>query len=217
MSVRHSIKVGDKFGRLLVVEYAGPIKGRSFWRCRCDCGTTTTTRADQLKSGHAKSCGCLALDGRSARATRHGMAHATEYTVWEGMKARCLNPSNQSYKNYGGRGVAICREWADSFEAFLADMGPRPSPKHTIDRIDNDKGYGPGNCRWATSKEQARNRRKTVWVEFGGEMVKLADLAERHGIGVSVVYLRLRRGWEIGRAITAPVLPHTDGRRKRPA
>jgi hypothetical protein len=129
-----------------------------------------------------------------------------EYTVWSHMRSRCRNPSNRDYRHYGGRGITICERW-DDFANFVADMGPRPTPKHSIDRIDNDGPYAPENCRWATKAQQMGNRRITLAVDYEGDRVPVADLAKRVGLPYRVLKNRVVRGWDLATAISTPVIP----------
>lgn len=153
---------GRRFGRLIVAERMSRINRGTRWDCLCDCGKHITVYAHNLASGCTSSCGCLQREARAARAT-HGQYRnnsvSPEIKAWEKMRERCLNPKDISYKNYGGRGITVCKRWL-SFDNFLSDMGKRPSPKHSLDRINNDGIYEPSNCRWATRTEQNRNRRK---------------------------------------------------------
>lgn len=125
---------------------------------RCACGKEVEVAQSRVRNGYTKSCGCLARDASSKKSTTHGMRNSPEYSSWQAMKARCLDPGNKDYPRWGGRGITICREWIDSFEAFYAYLGPRPKGT-TLDRIDNRRGYEPGNVRWATRTVQQRNRR----------------------------------------------------------
>lgn len=131
----------------------------------------------------------------------HGMTDSPEYRSWQRMKERCSNPRADSYHRYGGSGIKVCDLWIGSFEAFLADMGPRPSLNHSIDRTDNERNYEPGNCRWATRKEQNRNQRSNRIVELGGERISLAEAAERAGVEYFKARDRLNRGWSVDRAL----------------
>ncbi len=151
--------VGRKFGRLVVLEKAASTRHGLQWSCLCSCGSKLAVYGDALRAGRQQSCGCYNQESRHARAT-HGESNpkTVEYTLWCAMHDRCSNPRNPHYRNYGGRGIRVCRRW-QRYEHFLADMGRRPDPKLTLERVDNDKGYSPSNCCWATRKQQSANRR----------------------------------------------------------
>lgn len=156
--------------------------------------------AANLRSGASQSCGCLHRERASAAKTTHGLSGTPEYEIWQAMLKRCA-PGSPRYESYGDRGITVCERWRDSFENFLADMGPRPKGKRngraifSIDRIDNERGYEPGNCRWTTATPQARNARSNVEITHGGVTLCLSAWAERLGVSYSTLTWRRYRGW----------------------
>jgi hypothetical protein len=180
---------GKKVGRLLVM-YRIPKKPGDknvFWHCQCDCGSTTVAAGANLGKT-TFSCGCLAKDtaanilkGNTYTRT-HNMSKTTEYRIWSKMLQRCYNPRNHKYHIYGARGISICDRWKDSFESFYIDMGARPSSAHSIDRIDNNGNYEPGNCRWATNREQMRNTRANNFIEIEGISLCVLDWTKKLGV-----------------------------------
>lgn len=141
-------------------------------------------------------------------ARTHGMCTTPEYKNWFAMKARCTDPKHSAYRWYGARGITVCDAWRDSFQAFLSDVGERPTRQHTLDRIDNERGYEPGNVRWATRTEQMRNTRTNRWLEFNGERLVIQDWARRIGISQATLHQRLQRGWPLEHALAAPADKH---------
>jgi hypothetical protein len=202
---------GQTFGRLTVLRRVENDKhDKTRWLCRCECGTEAVRSAHLMRKGESLSCGCLQRETNVSAPTRHGNARVKgttrEYEAWSNMVARCENPKATHFECYGGRGISVCARWRNDFVAFLADMGPKPSPWHSIDRYpDNDGNYEPGNCRWATVAQQSRNKRTNRFVTFGGETLTLADWGERYGVSGTVIGTRLRLGWSVERSITEPL------------
>jgi hypothetical protein len=154
---------GKRFGRITALRVIGRAENRAvLWECYCDCGNQRSIPSTSLQSGNTTSCGCVSREHQTAKK----VPHRTEYNVWRHMMRRCLNPSGNTYKYYGGRGITVCERWR-TFANFFADMGERPDPKLTIERRDNNGNYEPGNCCWATRSEQVRNRRPYKTVNFG--------------------------------------------------
>lgn len=154
--------VGQRFGMLTVLSRAPRLTGNrgARWVCLCDCGGQAVSRSDGLRSGGTKSCGCLSAKTAKAVHTKHGKSYSREYVAWANMVGRCSGRQPASWKNYGGRGIAVCHEWVESFEAFYAEVGDSPGAGYELDRIDNNEGYRPGNCRWVTKSENNKNRRR---------------------------------------------------------
>lgn len=199
-----------KFGRLQPISHAfvrvTPNGSRKhYWLCRCDCGQETVASAGGLTSGRTQSCGCLRRELVAAKNRRHGLAKSAEYEAWCGMKRRCASSHRQDFKNYGARGIEVCSRWLESFEAFIADMGPKPGPSFSIERIDNDGIYEPGNCRWATKQEQLNNQRKNVHLTLNGTTRTAAEWGRLLKIKSSIILDRKRSGWSDERALTQPV------------
>lgn len=221
VKTRLEVRAGDPYGRLSVVREVDPLPtGKIFQRaveCECQCGSVKVYRLCSLRSGNTQSCGCYAKEQSVERGHRlakaypgtghlvHGGSGTPEYNAWRSMISRCADLSNL---RYGGRGIRVCERWLGSFPAFLEDMGRRPSPGHSIDRKDNDGNYEPGNCRWATVDEQARNRSNTVRLTFRGETLLLLDWCERLELDPELVRSRIDRGWSAEDAFTKP----TDGK-----
>lgn len=202
--------IGQVFGRLTVVSSAGSNpRGNRMWRCRCSCGGETVTITNLLRSGHTQSCGCLQRERTSAAAKIssriHGRSLSPEWRCWQAMLARCRYPTTAGYDRYGGRGITVCARWAE-FEVFLADVGPRPSLEHSLDRIDPDGNYEPSNVRWASKLEQANNRRDNVMVVIGGNRMTLRNALRKHGslVRPSSAIRRIKRGWDHLAAVSTP-------------
>lgn len=194
---------GKKYGRLLVVEMAQQRSSskKVMWVCKCDCGNEVTVIGSALKNGNTASCGCLHKEGVRKLFTTHGRSKTVEYHIWQGMMKRCYKPYVYAYPHYGGRGIKVCSEWQD-FENFYRDMGEKPEWANSIDRINNDADYSPDNCRWATQKDQCRNKRNNHYLTLKGETKSAAEWAEMLSINVNTIYTRINHlGWDTERAL----------------
>lgn len=198
---------GQKFNRLTVLSFAGRNRFNEIhWNCICECGAAVVCTKKALVSGRTKSCGCWRMTYIKTIAkkhlTTHGKCKTREYEVWSGMRERCENPMDHKYPSYGARGIKVCERWK-TFENFLSDMGPRPSAQHSIDRKDNNGDYSAENCRWATRKEQARNRRDNHFLEFDGKRLTIAEWSELTGIRYDNIKNRINNlGWSVQKTLT---------------
>jgi hypothetical protein len=193
---------GRVYGRLTVLRRDGKLYGKAAWECSCTCGEVLQVCGNDLKSGNKASCGCLKRDVTKLKNYSHGLTETAEYKTWCKMKSRCNVESDISFPNYGGRGIMVCPQWERSFETFFADMGPKPEGDYSIERMNSDGDYEPGNCKWATRKEQNRNKRNTHYVEYEGKSIAIVDLAEKFNIPYGRLYKRLTRfNWTVERAV----------------
>lgn len=209
---KNPIVVGDKFSKLTTISIGDD---RKYFLCLCDCGEKKLVRRDHLKSGKTTSCGCVRNVLASERAhvmheanITHGMSGTRVHNIWFTMRQRCNNQKNPHYKFYGGRGIKICQRWG-VFENFLADMG-EPDTDMTIDRIDNNKGYEPTNCRWASRKEQMFNTSNNHYLEHNGIIKTVTEWALDLGVHRNTLNERIRSGWSVKNAIETPVLKRAD-------
>jgi hypothetical protein len=203
---RIEIPNGTKFGRLTVTEELSPrIRNGKAYRlflCECDCGERIEALLCNLRTGKSTSCGCLKIE-RAVEARRtHGLSQTPEYSVWADMLVRCHNPNHKHFARYGGRGIKVCDRWRNSCQAFISDVGTRPSRLHTLDRINNDGDYEPSNVRWATQKQQCRNTSRNVLLTFNGETRCIAEWSEVTGINRVTIADRLRRKLPVEAVLT---------------
>jgi len=203
MSARIDL-TGHIFHYLTVIRYGGNNKkGKATWECICKCGKNVVANGIDLRRGECKSCGCFKSENAKRLYTTHGMKHTPEFKAWSHIKQRCYNKNYCGYKNYGMKGIKMCDSWLNSFETFFADMGKRPSSKHSIDRFPDKAGnYDPDNCRWATMKQQQNNRTNNRIFEYKFETGTISQLVDKYGGSVNKIRLRVRRGWTIERALT---------------
>lgn len=194
-----------KFGNLIPVSMEYIKDQRAFWNCLCDCGNEKIVRADHLISGHTKSCGCISKRTHKATHLKHNKSNTKLYKIWSSIKQRCFYDKSKNYKNYGLRGISICKEWKEDFQSFY-DWSVSNGYKEglSIDRIDVNGIYCPENCRWATIIEQANNKRNNVIIEFNEVKKPLNYWEKETGLNKKIIYKRIRRGWEVKDALSKP-------------
>ena len=211
----HKLKdmTGLQFGRLFVIkrDYSVTSTNDAYWICQCDCGNETSVRGNSLRAGDSTSCGCYLRD----RVNTHRMTKTQEYNSWRGMVDRMTNPNHSAFHHYGGRGLELHEQYRN-FSNFYADLGPKPGPKYSIGRIDNNLGYVPGNLRWETQKQQTNNTRQNIIVSFMDKTQTLTQWTEELGMKRGVLWNRIKRyGWPIERALTEPVNLRSFGNQRR--
>jgi hypothetical protein len=210
---RYREMTGQTFTRLLVlgISQAHRRMPRTRWICLCRCGRVISAAGHELRRQGVQSCGCLTFKHGNAR-KRH---HTTEYRIWCKMLNRCLCPTSDSYHNYGGRGITVCQRWRESFQAFLQDVGARPTLHHTLDRINNDGHYELNNVQWATRKAQQRNRRDSLFLTLNDETRPLAEWADILGVNPHSLRCRRYMGWDDRRILTTPIHPRNRRTHKK--
>lgn len=212
MSSKRNMKTieikGEKFGRLTAIRlYGRDSHGQQIWHCKCQCGNTTKSLLSNLKAGISKSCGCARIESLIKAAKTHGLRKHKLYTTWHNMKARCLNKKNYQYKDYGGRGITVSKIWAKSFISFYNwAMKNGWSPSLTLDRVDNNRGYYPTNCKFSTRNGQSRNQRSNHLITYNGLTLCCSEWADRIGIKYTTLNSRInRQNWPIEKALTKPL------------
>lgn len=202
---RHKDLTNQRFGRLTALVKEGRNhRNYALWRCRCDCGTEKLVAYSELAKGRTRSCGCLHVERMSTLNRSHGMSYSNEYVSWVKAKDRCFNSKHPAFEKYGGSGIVMCEEWRNSFEAFYAHLGRCPRG-YTLDRIDNSRGYEPGNVRWASKKQQAENSSWPKLVTINGVTKNISDWAAINNVSNATIYNRINKlGWSIEQAISTP-------------
>lgn len=197
---------GKIFGRLTVLslEIERTKHKQKVYKCICTCGNLKKIPSQSLTSGHTKSCGCLQVENMST----HGKTKTPEFKTWTSMISRCSSKTHKSYFRYGGRGITVCERWIGKtgFLNFLEDIGERPTPKHSLDRIDNNKGYSAENCRWADTTTQARNKRNNNLITYKNITRCLTEWSEIINIPTSTLYNRLKNGWDVEKSFETPII-----------
>lgn len=193
-------EIGKTYGRLTLLKPIGKAKYGTLWLAKCSCGNECEAVYAQIKRGRKSSCGCLLKENKAGKlnathgASVKGSKNYREFTIWLGIKQRCLNINDKNYANYGGRGIEMCDAWINSFEQFLNDMGSTPFEKASIDRIDNNKGYEPSNCRWADKSIQNNNKKSTIYIEFNGQLMPTAVVAKELNMNPTLLRFHAKKG-----------------------
>lgn len=196
-----------EYGRLIVLSLAYTKNGRTFWNCKCSCGNEKIILGKDLQNGHIRSCGCLRVETSRSRMTTHGATDSRLYNIWTSMKARCETSKKQKFiKDYQNRGIKICAEWHDFsvFQKWALENGYKDDL--SIDRIDNNKGYYPENCRWADNFTQANNKRNNHWLTYNNKTQTIAQWSKELGMKYNALNERLRKGWSVERALSTPIM-----------
>ena len=201
---KYSAYIGQTFGRYTVESAYVAKRGNARFKCVCSCGNRTDVPAPAVIKGQARSCGCLRDEENREKYGRHRRSRTPIYKTWQSMKERCHNPTCHAYPLYGGRGITVCERWRNSFDAFLEDMGERPVGM-SIDRIDNNKGYEPSNCRWATVIDQSNNRSTNRFLTIDGVSKTVTEWGRQVGKSRAVIKERLKRGWSERDAVFEPL------------
>lgn len=206
--------IGKKFTRIIVIKYLYSNKNKKrIYLCRCDCGIEKNIIGADLLNGTTKSCGCLFLESLKKRSRVHYLSNTYEYKAWANMKTRCLNKKGIQYKDYGGRGISIDKNWKNSFLNFYKDMGPRPTNKHTLDRINNNKGYYKNNCRWTTMEVQNCNQRRNKYLSYKGMRKTISEWAKFLKLSDGTIRARINYGFSIDKILSPNLLIRTRGKK----
>lgn len=201
----YGVETRQVYGRITVLSVDGTQRPNAIVECQCECGKHWNVIARSLAKGSTQSCGCLGKERREAALTKHGLTETLEYSVWTKMRSRCQKPNDPRYPDYGARGITAAPEWED-FGRFIADIPPRPSLNHTLDRIDNDRGYWPGNVKWSTRQEQNNNRRDNHLIAYQGRTQTLAEWAREVGMDYQTLQRRINHlKWPTEKTLTTPV------------
>lgn len=206
MTKHHIDLTGKRFGRLVVLKP----KAHRYWLCICDCGNEKPIRQDHLLHGKITSCRCFQREVVSKIATTHGACkngnRSNTYSIWSKMRSRCHNPSDKLYRYYGARGISVCKKWRNNYAEFVKDIGERPCKSLSLDRINNNGNYEPGNVRWATRDEQATNKRNNLNVTYKGRTMCVAAWSRIVGLNKTTLYRRIVAGWPVEKAMTLPTM-----------